>query len=91
MREYPVGSVCIVINAKNAVEMIGKEVTIIAPLGWCSDVEGHVWLGYDTDVVLSSGAGYSPKHEYLKLKKLPPDEAFDKFLNSLKQPVEEMA
>jgi hypothetical protein len=29
-------------------------------------------------------------HENLRLKKLPPDEAFDKFLNKLKKPVEEL-
>jgi hypothetical protein len=90
MKEYPVGSVCVVIGAKYATEMIGKEVTITAPLRICHDpLADDFWMGYDTDAVCDNGFKYSPRHEYLKLKKLPPDVAFDKFLNNLKQPVEE--
>jgi len=92
--EYPVGSVCVVVQSDMNKHLIGSEVTIVEGL---QEVVGEVdgikvnWIGYITDVVAPSGAQFSPPHEYLRLKKLPPDEAFDAFLNKLTQPVEELA
>lgn len=93
MKEYPVGSVCIVIKARVSHDMLGKEVIITGPLELQQDYENNVeWLGYPTDALTTDGYEYCPRHEFLKLKEPPKpsaeDEAFRKFLNNVMKPVE---
>lgn len=93
IKQFPVGSVCIVVRVDTAKEMLGKEVTITGPLEECyyDDPEKY-WLGYATDTVLSDGLPFTPPHEYLKLKEPPKpsaeDEAFRSFMDRVMKPVE---
>lgn len=71
IRQYPVGSVCVVVKTLRRHEMLGEEVTIIGPLEARISPCGDIWLGYETDKVCADGLQYATKHEYLKLKRLP--------------------
>jgi hypothetical protein len=87
MREYPVGSICVIqgITEGRWVHFNGRECTIVSNLKLWSDGE----MCYEIEVQGETKT-YRSSHEHLRLKKLPPDEAFDKFLNKLKKPVEEL-
>jgi hypothetical protein len=87
MKGYPVGSLVVLQNAANFPELEGVECTITRPLTLCTTAEGIEEV-YGTDLT-HKGYLISPLHRQVRLKNLPPDEAFDKFLNKLKQPVEE--
>jgi endogenous inhibitor of DNA gyrase (YacG/DUF329 family) len=88
MREYPVGSVCVIcgIDSGRWAPFNSKECTIIVGLKLWHDGE----ISYEIEVQ-GEAKTYRVHHENLRLKKLPPDEAFDKFLNNLKQSAEETA
>jgi hypothetical protein len=95
MREYPVGSVCIFVNNNGRLrdEYLGKECTILEGIAERDaqhpDGSRQKLAGYRVEVPWKENKVVA-QHENLKLKKLPPDEAFDKFLNKLKKPVEEL-
>lgn len=72
VKEFPVGSVCILLVDKNCPGMAGKELTITGPLKIQENPEFPLWWGYDTDMV-HNGFRVAPQHHNLKLKRLPPE------------------
>jgi hypothetical protein len=89
MREYPKGSVCVVISGYD--EFIAKECTILEGLAEREGVDksGKATFGVRYLVTVQ---GYGDKqftavHEQLRLKRMPPDERFEQFLEKVKTPV----
>lgn len=91
IKQFPVGSVCIVVDAFHMKWMIGKEVTITGPLQpRYNDEENRHWMGYTVDVK-DENFTYCQEHAYLKLKEPPKssaeDEAFRSFMDRVMSPV----
>jgi hypothetical protein len=87
MKGYPVGSLVVLQNCTRIPELNDVECTITAPLESRLTMIGEI-EAYLVDFKYH-GHQVAPQRCQVRLKKLPPDEAFDKFLNNLKQPVEE--
>lgn len=86
MKGYPVGSVVILQNAENFAELNGMEATLTGPLQErYIDILGRVYTTYTTDLV-HKGYKVCPKHYQVRLKRMPPNTAFNSFLNKLLQP-----
>lgn len=85
MKEYPVGTICVIVQTDNYPELIGTEVTITEPLSRRESKTGRVWLGYGTDLE-HKGFKICPQHSYVKPKR-PKDEKFEEFMKHLLKPV----
>lgn len=79
MKEYPVGSIVTIVYSDNFKHLIGTDATITGGLDLYGNDEGDVWLGYELDITYDEYNLFNPPHDYVRLKKFPPD--LDRFCN----------
>lgn len=88
MKEYPVGTICVIVNLVVNKEYNGKEVTILSPIeGYVEYITGEMQKGYQVDMEYEGCQVYID-HEHLRPKKFPPDAAFDAFMTKVKSTVD---
>jgi hypothetical protein len=87
MKEYPVGSVCIVINAHPSRQhIIGQECTIVAGRGSSKNFPDQYEVEVQ-DFPHPTGHKWFAAHSALKLKRPPKDEKFEEFMQAVLKPV----
>lgn len=90
MKQYPLGSICIIVNvAPENHAYLHRECTIVGLPG-CDEAFPDM---YQIDVQGDAGKRWFSVHEGLRLKKFPPDLQSDceEFMRKVLSPIEETA